>query len=395
MMQLERLGHDVAAAETPPLRLPEPTADGPHPLRQLVLSRVREFYREPEAIFWVYGFPLLMAMALGIAFRNRPQQTIVVDVQQAPAAARVLEALDTGAAETGQPSPEGVTPNTVFKARISSTDEARRRLRSGRTSLVIVPAAGAASAAPLASDALEYVYDPTRPEGLAARAAVDEHLQRIAGRADAIATTDREFTETGSRYIDYLIPGLIGLNLMGGGLWGVGFLVVDMRVRHLLKRFVTTPMRKSHFLLSLMFSRFFFNLTEVGLLLLFAYLVFGVRNVGSWGAVVVFVLLGDFAFAGLGLLVASRAKTLETASGLLNLAMMPMWLLCGAFFSYERFPEATHAAIRLLPLTALADGLRAVMIEGTSLAGLVPEMAVLAGWMVGCFWLALRLFRWQ
>jgi len=206
--------------------------------------------------------------------------------------------------------------------------------------------------------------------------------------------SNTEMIEPGGRYIDFLIPGLIGLSLLSGGLFGIGFVTVDMRVRHLLKRFITTPMKKAHFLAALMLSRFVFNVTEVILLLVFANYVFDVRIEGSIISVVTIIALGALMFAGLGLLVASRARTLETVSGLMNLIMMPMWVLSGAFFSYERFPEAAHPYIKLLPLTPLNDALRAVMNEGASIAILGPELAVMSGWVVLSFLLALRLFRW-
>ena len=164
--------------------------------------------------------------------------------------------------------------------------------------------------------------------------------------------------EPGGRYIDFLVPGLLGMSLMGGGLWGVGFVTVDMRIRKVLKRFLATPMRKSDFLVGILISRLLFLVPEVLVLLLFARLAFGVVIQGSLLAVVVLILLGALTFAGIGLLVASRARTLEAVSGLMNLVMLPMWVLSGIFFSSERFPEAMQPFIKALPLTPLIDALR-------------------------------------
>lgn len=366
---------------------------GPNPLWQLVLSRIREFYREPETLFWVYGFPLLMALALGIAFRNQPAETILVDVVTSP----VAEKLEAALSSPVNTASEGVEASTVgphYKVRISTEDEARRRLRTGKTSLVIAADAGVQDDTPLSELTLNYWLDPTRPEGRTARAAVDDLLQRAAGRTDPLLVSSVEVVEPGGRYIDFLIPGLIGLSLLSGGLFGIGFVTVDMRVRHLLKRFITTPMKRSHFLGALMLSRFIFNVTEVGLLLIFANYVFDVRVEGNLITTVLIIALGALMFAGLGLLVASRAKTLETVSGLMNLTMMPMWILSGTFFSYERFPEVAHPFIKLLPLTPLNDSLRAVMNEGASIVAVVPELSVMSVWTVITFLLALRLFRW-
>jgi ABC-type multidrug transport system permease subunit len=185
------------------------------------------------------------------------------------------------------------------------------------------------------------------------------------------------------------------MGLMGGGLWGVGFAIVDMRIRKLLKRFLATPMRRSDFLLAVMSSRLFFMIPEMILLIVFSHYVFDVEIHGNWLTIVFLVLLGATEFSGIGLLVASRARTLESVSGLMNLTMLPMWTLCGIFFSYERFPEIVQPLIRLLPLTPLIDALRSVMLEGAGVASLWPEILVMSVWGAASFTLALYWFRWS
>jgi ABC-2 type transport system permease protein len=347
------------------------------PLPQIVLSRLRAFYREPGAVFWVYGFPLLMIVALGIAFRASPVEKVTVDVQAAPEAEKVRDAL------LRQSDRKGLT----FTVQISDEETGRRRLRTGKTDLVVMVAA---------DGSYQYRLDRSRAESRLARTAVHEALQQAAGRTDAVPTRpDQEMLEPGSRYIDFLVPGLLGMSLMSGGLWGVGFAIVDMRIRKLLKRFVATPMRRSDFLLGIMISRLVFMLPEVLVVLVFARLFFGVVVSGSLVTMLVLILVGAFTFAGLGLLVASRAKTLETASGLMNLTMLPMWLLSGIFFSPDRFPQAVQPAIKVLPLTPLIEGLRAVMLEGASLGSQSLNIAILAVWGVVTFVLGIKLFRWN
>jgi ABC-type multidrug transport system permease subunit len=331
---------------------------------------VREFYREPEAIFWVYGFPILLAVGLGIAFRERPPEIVRVDVAEG-APAGLLQALRS---------------DPRFTAAPCAGDACAQRLRLGRTDIVVGPAE---------TGSVEYRFDPTRPESILARARVDDALQRAAGRRDPMPAREHPVTQPGSRYIDFLIPGLLGMNLMGGGLWGIGFVIVDMRVRKLLKRLVATPMRRSDFLLAMMASRIVFMLPEVALLLLAGRLLFQVQVHGSFVAVLALALLGAVAFAGLGLLVACRAQKIETVSGLMNLVMLPMWLLSGIFFSSERFPAVFQPAIRLLPLTMLNDALRAVILEGASLPSQTLRIAGLALWGAVSFALALRWFRWS
>ncbi len=220
-------------------------------------------------------------------------------------------------------------------------------------------------------------------------------MQRAAGRTDVRATAVREMRETGSRYIDFLVPGLIGMNLMGTGMWGIGFSIVNARSRNLLKRLVATPMQRSHYLLGQLIGRMVFLVLEVGVILAFARLVFDVPIRGSLAAVAAVTLLGAGTFAGLGLLVASRARTIEGVSGLMNLVMLPMWILSGTFFSTSRFPATMQPWIQALPLTAVNDALRAVMLDGAGLSSLAAPLAVTAAWGGLAFAAALRLFRWR
>ncbi|MBI1916448.1 MAG: ABC transporter permease [Planctomycetes bacterium] len=354
------------------------------PLGQLVLARLREFWREPEAVFWVYGFPVLMTVVLGIAFRNKPVERVHVDVAEGPGAPSVKEMLKNDKEER-------------FEAEIHDVDSCRQRLRTGKVELVVVPASSAegSSTGKGSQRRYEYLFVPGRPESRLARSEVDSLLQDKAGRKDAAEVKEEKVDEPGGRYIDFLVPGLLGMGLMGGGLWGVGFVTVDMRIRKLLKRFLATPMRRADFLAALMISRLIFMVPEVLILLVFARLAFGVTIAGSLVAVVVLILLGAVSFAGIGLLVASRARTIEAVSGLMNLIMLPMWLFSGVFFSSERFPDWLQGFIWVLPLTPLNNALRAVMLDGMSLASQWAEMALLAGWGLVTFVLALRWFRWR
>lgn len=347
------------------------------PLAQLILARFREFYRQPEALFWVYGFPLLMVAALGLAFRNKPAEHILVDVQQGIGDNSSLQSIR-----------DALGKDETFQVQTGDAARCRLRLRTGKTALVIVPPESKGGT-------YSYVFDPTREESRLAQSKVDDVLQRAAGRADPLRIQTETMQEPGSRYIDFLVPGLLGMNLMGGGLWGVGFATVDLRIRKVLKRFLATPMRKSDFLLGILLSRLMFLIPEVVVLLVFARLVFGVAISGNLLSLMALILLGSFAFSGIGLLVASRAQTLETVSGLMNLVMLPMWILSGIFFSAERFPQAMQPIIKALPLTPLIDALRGIMLEATPLTALGSQIAILAAWAIGGFLLALRWFRWS
>jgi ABC-type multidrug transport system permease subunit len=336
----------------------------------LTLTRWRSFFREPSAVFWTFGFPLLLAIALGLAFRNRPPDPVDVAVEASgPDAARLFAALQH---------------SSDVRPRLLQPDAAREALRTGKVSVVVVPGAPR-----------EYRWDPTRPEARLARALTDDLLQRADGRVDPSTVSDAKVTERGSRYIDFLIPGMLGMGLMQSGLWGIGFVIVEMRTRRLIKRMIATPMRRSHFLAAFVFMRALFLVIELPVLLGFGAGVFGVPLRGSLALVLALSILGSLTFAGLGLLVASRAQNTQTVGGLINLVSLPMFLFSGVFFSSARFPEVMQPIIRLLPLTALNDALRAVMLDGAGVGQLMTPLAVLIAWGLASFAVALRIFRWR
>ena len=339
----------------------------------LLGARLRELQREPEVIFWVFGFPVLLALGLGIAFRNKPADvTSVAVVAHAGSQGALNELL-------------GSSRNSSIRIDAVDEQQALQGFRLGKYDLVITPDG---------KDGFQYRYDPARPESVLSRAEVDDALQAAAGRKDPVPTSSVTSSEPGSRYIDFLIPGLLGMNLMNSGMWGIGFALVDMRQRKLLKRFVATPMRHSDFLLALTSSRLVLMVIEIGLLLGFGVLVFHMRVLGSLFTIVLLAAIGAVAFGGLGLLTASRAQKLESVSGLMNLVMMPMWIFSGVFFSSERFPAMLQPFIKVLPLTALNDALRAAILQGASLGSQSGRLLILALWAVLSFALALRWFRW-
>jgi ABC-2 type transport system permease protein len=344
-------------------------------LWQLTLVRWREFIREPEAVFWTFIFPLLLAGGLGIAFRDRPPDTVRVGVVQsatsvsAPINVEVLE-----------------TQNQLAVELLPTDSSATHALRTGRVALVVTSNS---------EGEVEYRFDPSRPDARTARTIVDETLQRAAGRQDVLTVRETKISERGSRYIDFLIPGLLGMSVMGTGIWSIVFSVVTSRTKKLLKRLAATPMSRVDYLLSFIVARFVYLIGEVAVLLGFGVLVFDIPVRGSFGTIALVCLLSGFTFNAIGLLLASRAKTIEAASGLTNLVMFPMWIFSGVFFSSTNFPDAFQPFIKLLPLTASVDALRATMLQGAPLASLGSEMAVMTGWLVLSFVVALKIFRWR
>jgi len=341
-------------------------------LKQLALTRFREFVREPEALFWSLAFPIILSVGLGIAFRNRPPEIVHVAV-------------------VGDPSAVAVAMESLRKAGGFATEHleaipARVALRTGKVALVVNARV---------MGRVEFEYDDTRPDSRVARVLANDALQRGAGRADPVPSTERYVREPGSRYIDFVVPGLLGMGLMGNGIWGIGFAVVDARRKRLLKRLMATPMSRAEYLASFLISRFVLLVVEVLLLVGFAALAFGVPVRGSLVQLAIICSLGALAFSAVGLLIAARPKTIEGANGLMNLAMLPMWILSGVFFSSENFPGAVQPLIQALPLTAVNDALRANMLRGAGLDVVGPELAIILAWAAVCFTLALRLFRWR
>src|ERR1700675_4239476 len=384
---------ETTTTRTP--KTPEPTPTPPkldqpaHPAhhngrwsgyRHLLWARILELKREPEVVFWVFIFPLLLAAGLGIAFRNKPADVTSVVVIAGDGAQKTVAML--------QGSPDKSSPvRSTIRATVLDRDAALKAFRVGKYDLAIE----------LNPDgSYTYYYDPGRPESVLSRAEIDAALQSAAGRKDALTTSSQSSSEPGSRYIDFLIPGLLGMNLMNSGMGGVGFALVEMRQRKLLKRFVAKPMRRRVFLLALTSSSLGMMVIEIGLLLGFGVLVFHMRVQGwrSILAVIFLGMLGAVTFGGVGLLTACRAQKIESVSGLINLVMMPMWIFSGVFFSYDKFPAMAHPFIKALPLTALNDALRATIIEGATLSSQSGRLLVLAVWGGVSFVLALRWFRW-
>ena len=335
-------------------------------LYQLTLVRFKLILREPEAIFWIFIFPILLAVGLGIAFRNRPADVLQVGATTA----QLTQAL---AAD------KGLTASTLDEA------DGTRALAAGRILLLAIQR----------PDRVAYKFDDTNPDARNARLLVDRAIQTAAGRREAVATENELVHETGARYIDFVIPGLLGMNLMGSAMWGLGFSIVEARQKKLLKRMVASPMPRWQYLMSFLLSRLVLLIIEVAVFLGFARLAFGVPFRGSLAQLGLVCLLTSMAFSALGLLVSSRARTTEAVSGLMNLVMLPMWILSGIFFSATRFPAIVQPLVRALPLTAAIDAMRGNMLQGMSLGQLAVPVGILVTWVVVPFAVSLRIFRWR
>ena len=349
-------------------------------LRQLTLARFREFIREPEAVFWTFVFPLLLAGGLAIAFRDKKQEQAII-AMVAPAASdssamRVAGALSQAASGNSAP----------IRSRQIPTDSINEVLRTGTAALVVVPVTGGG---------VEYRFDAARPEARAARQLTDDILQRAIGRRDVLPIREVTISERGSRYIDFFVPGLLGMNIMGSSIWSLAFAIVTQRNKKLLKRLAATPMSRLHYLTSFVLSRLVFLAIELAVLLGFGTWILDVPIRGSLVTLVMMAFVGAAAFGAIGLLVSSRSRTVEGVSGLTNFVMLPMWIFSGVFFSSSNFPAVIQPVVQALPLTALVNGLRAIMLQGAGIGGVLPQLALLTAYLVVCLGVALKIFRWQ
>jgi ABC-type multidrug transport system permease subunit len=327
----------------------------------------REFWRSPEAVFWTYGFPLLMTVVLGFAFRQRPPDPVPVAVV---------------AGDTAEELAARLRGNDRLRVEVLEAAAADTALaRGGIAALVRGPAPAPTVRA-----------DPTRPDAEVARLQIERALR---GRADGDAGLQFEVEDRpGARYVDFLIPGLLGLNLLGAGLWGIGFQLVQFRTQHLLRRLFVTPMRRAEFLLGFLLSRLVLSLPESAIIVSFGMLIWGVPFRGSIAAAGVLLVVAALAFSGLGVLIASRARTIEGVAGLMNLVLLPMWLLGGAFFSNERMEGPLRVVANCMPLSWCNDAMRDLMLAPGGWLSVALPLGLLAAFAAACFAVALRIFRW-
>lgn len=335
-------------------------------LYQLTMARFKLFLREPEAIFWIFVFPILLAVGLGIAFRNRPADVLPVGATTT----QLTQALNTD---------KGLRASTVDEA------TGARELATGDILLLAIQKA----------NGVTYQFDDTNPDGRTARMVADRAIQAAEGQRDAVPIENKLVHEKGARYIDFVVPGLLGMNLMGSAIWGLGFAIVDARQKNLLKRLVASPMPRWQYMMSFLLSRLVMLVVEVVAFLAFARLVFGVPFRGSMWELGFLCVLTSLSFSALGLLVASRARTTEGVSGLMNLVMLPMWILSGVFFSASRFPAMIQPFVRILPLTAAIDAIRGNMLQGTPIGHLISPIVILLVWLTIPFAVSVRIFQWR
>lgn len=374
-----------------------------HQLIQLFLSHLREMLREPGVLFWGIVFPILMSLGLGIAFSNKKDIQVNIALieksgfkgnrQDVDLFIRdfllVRNAIQTVDEEKNKMIrlvvPDTQLGNTTFIFRGMSWNQAMVLLKRGNVSLAITLEKGKPF----------YHFDPLNPDAQL----VYLKLTRIFGMKELTSMDDnpeiKSLTVQGTRYIDFLVPGLIAMGIMMSSMWGISYSIIEKRSKKLLRRMIATPMKRSYFLVALITVRFFMNLVEGGLLFLFSWMAFGISIQGNIMALFCLFVAGNIAFAGLSILISCHTSNTEIGNGLINLVVMPMMVLSGIFFSYHNFPDWSIAFIQILPLTMMADGFRSIFIEGAGIMDVAIPVVVMSMTGIICFTIGLKIFKWH
>jgi ABC-type multidrug transport system permease subunit len=372
-------------------------------LVQLILANVRELIREPGVLFWGIVFPILMSLGLGVAFTQKKDVVIHIAVvghnqlmkQSSGASSVLIGFLDINKASAARDKEGGMTRqftvhddklgNTRFVFQPMNWKEAMVLLKRGNLGMVLEEKAGV----------LQYHFDPMNPDAQLTYLRLSKMMN---ARGPVLKATNPEIKPliiSGTRYIDFLVPGLIAMGVMMSSMWGVSYAIIERRSKKLLRRMVATPMKRSNFLIALIAVRVLMNFVEAGLLFLFAWLAFSITIQGNVAALFTLFVAGNFAFAGISVFISSHTAKTEIGNGLINALSMPMMVLSGVFFSYHNFPEWSVPIIQKFPLTMMADGMRSIMIEGAGFAETIIPIAVLGITGLVFFVTGLKIFRWH
>lgn len=372
-------------------------------LFQLILTNIKELIREPGVLFWGIVFPILMSLGLGIAFMKKQDTVTVVAVvgqnwqshTEIDSAAVILKFLHASHAkqevnQNGEVSmvlslPDDKLGKTTFILRAMDWKQAMVLLKRGNLSMVLDEQEGQ----------IQYHFDPMNPDAQLAYLKLTKLLGMEGKTPPGHNTEVKPLMVTGTRYIDFLVPGLIAMGVMMSSLWGVSYAIIERRSKKLLRRMVATPMKRSNFLIALITVRVLMNFVEAVLLLIFAWFAFDITIQGNLAALIILFLAGNFAFAGISIFISSHTAKTEIGNGLINAISMPMMVLSGIFFSYHNFPEWAIPAIQKFPLTMMADGMRSVMIEGAGFGEVYIPILILSASGLIFFVAGMRIFKWH
>jgi ABC-2 type transport system permease protein len=366
-----------------------------NPMIQLILIHFREFVREPGIIFWSVIFPIAMAWVLGIAFSKQSeliQQIVLIENIRDPYPP-FREFLNDAKQITKEIHGENLScfEKTMISDKLGKTsyrfistdwDHGILLLKRGQVNLILKEY----------PDSLQYFFDPLNPSAKTNFILLSSSINNE--KLVYETATISPLTQKGNRYIDFLIPGLLALGAMNSLLWGISYALIEMRSKKLMRRMVATPMKKSEFLISFFVARLSIAIIEALILCTFAYFYFRISLQGSFLALATIFLAGNIAFSGLAILISSRTANSRIGTGLINMVTMPMMILSGIFFSYYNFPDFAIPIIQKMPLTMMADSMRAVFIEGAGIKQIAVNSSVLTALGTCCFLIGLKIYKW-
>lgn len=349
-------------------------------LWQLLLMHTREFFRDWEVILWSVLLPVALSWVLGVAFVERKtsvrQIAVAGDMHRSAALREVINEIEN----RNISRPQRSNDNSIFRFIFTDYNNALKLLRKGKVVLIIEVSE---------EPTVRFHLDPANDTSFLSYLILSRRLSREKTRQQLIPVTTH-----GNRYIDFLIPGLLALGIMNSCLWGIGYMLIEYRMKKLMRRFVATPVPRWIILASFFLSRMAISLLEAVLLYAFAHFYFGFTLQGDGLQLAVLFISGNVAFAGLAFLLAARAENTRTGNGIINAFSIPLMLTSGIFFSYSNFPEFIQPFLRYLPLAQLADALRTVFNAPGTWQEIAPAIAQLNAFGMFCFSISLRIFRW-
>ncbi|HEY4798192.1 MAG TPA: ABC transporter permease [Bacteroidia bacterium] len=353
---------------------------------QLTKIQYLEFFRVPGVIFWALMFPIVMAWGLGLAFNSKGQQERTIAWVQTSPVGKIMKDFIHGTINSDKEQVKIVgnkkTGFVTYHFVPASWQDATLMVKRGKTPLIISES----------TDSVKYFFDPKNPEAQLAYL----QLSAVIGQQSHEENTEQiqPLDQKGMRYIDFLVPGLMAMNIMFGSLWGISYSLIEKRSKKLLRRMIATPMNKTAFLASYFVTRISLSIIEMLFLLFFSWWYFGITVQGSIPALVSMLIAGNIVFFGLAILLSSRTSNTQIANGIINAVSMPMMICSGIFFSYHNFPDWLTAIIRQLPLTLIADSMRSIFTEGAGFAEIKQALLLLCGTGLILFIVGKRIYKW-
>ncbi|MCX6231931.1 MAG: ABC transporter permease [Bacteroidetes bacterium] len=368
-------------------------------LLMLIGANFRELMREPAVLFWGIIFPILMSIGLGAAFSAKQDVIRKVGIinsnnslsNDSSTIKKFLLLYTTKEYHAN----ENITyysykikneklGNSIFLFQETNWKDAIVALKRGRINVVMEEK----------NNGILYSFDPSNPDAQLTYIKLTKFFPAQSYISEENTDNIKLLTLEGTRYIDFLIPGLLAMGVMMSSMWGISYTIIERRSKKLLRRLVSTPMKKSYFLISIITVRFAMNFIEAALLFLFAHIAFGIHIQGNIPALITVFLAGNIAFSGLAVFISSNTSKTEIGNALINVVVMPMMILSGIFFSYHNFPDWFIPIIQKFPLTIMADDIRSIFIEGAGFAEIFIHSLLLSITGILFFITGVKFFKW-